>query len=519
MDFLKRIPEQWKSFSSTKKSVSLVIIACLILSSYFFYRWATKVEYATLYTNVQADNAGKIVEGLKGLNVPYSLTDEGKTISVPKDQVYEVRLSLASKGVVSEGGKGFELFDTSNMGATDFEINVNYQRALQEELRRSIVQINAVKQARVHLVLPQKSAFIENQNKPQASIILELKPLAALQPEQVKGIAELVAGSVENLSYEDVNIIDTEGHVLSDSIKNQGNTASQLTQMELKKSFEKDLETRIQQLLESIYGSDKIVAMVTANLDFNQKEADRTIWGNQGVVASEQNSQTQTGTTGSSGLVGTAANVGPTLSTSSSGANNANTNISSTKNYEINKVEEKEIYAPGRVISISVAVAVDGNPNTSKTARIKNVVSAAIGFDASRGDTINVLGTMFDKSSLIAAKAEMAKADAAAKKQAQMDTWKSWGYKGAGVLAFLIIGFLLMRYLKPRDDWPELRIEQPISIKKVEEQMEQKNAYTMEQKNAYTNEDEKIKKILKNEPDVAVQIITSWLEDGGDKIG
>jgi len=510
MGFLKRILEQWKSFSSTKKSVSLVIIACLILSSYFFYRWATKVEYATLYTNVQADNAGKIIEGLKGMSVPYTLADEGKTISVPKDQVYEVRLNLASKGVASEGGQGFELFDTSNMGATDFEINVNYQRALQEELRRSIVQIDAVKQARVHLVLPEKSAFIENQNKPQASIILELKPLVTLQPEQVKGIAELVAGSVENLNYEDVKIIDTEGHVLSDSIKNQGNSASELTQLELRKSFEKNLETRIQQLLESIYGPNKIVAMVTANLDFNQKQADRIIWGNQGVVASEQNSQTQTGTAGSSGLAGTASNVGSTQSTTS-GTNSTGANTSSTKNYEINKVEEKEIYAPGRVISISVAVAVDGNPSTSKTARIKNVVTAAIGFDASRGDTINVLSTKFDKSNLIAAKAEMAKADAAAKKQEQMDTWMGWGFKGLGIIAFLIFGFLLMRYLKPQDDWPELRIDQPISIKNVEEQMEQKNAYS--------NEDEKIKKILKNEPDVAVQIITSWLEDGGDKIG
>jgi len=317
-----------------------------------------------------------------------------------------------------------------------------------------------------------------------------------------------VAGAVENLSYEDVNIIDTEGHVLSDGIKNQGNTATQLTQLELRKSFEKDLESRIEQLLESIYGTDKIVTMVTANLDFNQKEADRTIWGNQGVVASEQNSQTQTDTAGSSGLVGTASNVGSTPSTSA-GASNANTNTSSTKNYEINKVEEKEIYAPGRVISISVAVAVDGNPSAAKTARIKNVVSAAIGFDSSRGDTINIMSANFNKSSLIEAKAEMAKADAAAKKQEQMDTWMSWGYKGAGVLAFLVIGFLLMRYLKPRDDWPELKIDQPISIKDVEEQMETTN---------YVSEDEKIKTILKNEPEVAVQIITSWLEEnGGDK--
>ena len=506
MDFLKKLLEQWNSFSSTRKSVSLVITACLILAIFFFYRWVTKVEYATLYTNVQSDSAGKIVEGLKELNIPYTLTDEGKTISIPKDQVYEVRLNLASKGVVAEDGKGFELFDTSDMSATDFEINVNYQRALQEELRRSIVQIDAVKQARVHLVLPEKSAFIDNQNQPQASIILDLKPLAVLKPEQVRGIAELVAGSVENLSYKNVNIIDTEGHVLSDQITDQGDNASELNQLGLRKSFENDLENRIKQLLEKIYGPDKIVVMITADLDFNQKEATRIIWGNQGVVESEQNSQTQTGNGGASGLAGTASNT-ESGSSAISGTSNVNTSTSSTKNYEINKTEEKEIYAPGRIKSISIAVAVDGNPGAAETKRIKDVVTAAIGLDASRGDTLDVMGTKFDKSSLNEAKAEMAKVDEAAQKQEKIDTWMDWGFKGAGILTLLILGILLLRYLRPRDNWPEIKIDQPVSIKNVEEQIGQNTGRP--------SEDDEVKSIIEQEPEVAVQIIKSWLDESG----
>jgi len=506
MDFLKKLSEQWNSYSSTKKSVSLVITVCMLLAIFFFYRWATKVEYAILYTNVQSESAGKIVEGLKALNVPYTLTDEGKTISVPQDQVYEVRLNLASKGVVAQDGQGFELFDTSDMSATDFEINVNYQRALQEELRRSIVQIDAVKQARVHLVLPEKSAFIDNQNQPQASIILELKPLAALKPEQVRGIAELVAGSVENLSYKNVNIIDTEGHVLSDQIADQGNNASELGQLGLRKTFENDLENRIKQLLEKIYGSDKIVVMVTADLDFNQKEATRIVWGDQGVVVSEQNNQSQTGA-GASGLAGTASNT-EDGSSAISGANSANMSTSSTKNYEINKMEEKEIYAPGRIKSISIAVAVDGNPGAAETKRIQNVVTAAIGLDSNRGDTLNVMGTKFDKSSLNEAKAEMAKADEAAQKQEKIDTWTNWGFKGAGILTLLILGILLLRYLRPRDNWPELTIDQPVSIKNVEEQIGQNTSRS--------SEDDEIKSIIEEEPEVAVQIIKSWLDESGN---
>jgi flagellar M-ring protein FliF len=506
MDFFKNLLEQWKHFSSTRKTVSLVITACFILAVIFFYRWATKVEYATLYTNVQPESAGKIVEGLKALNVPYTLTDDGKAISIPKDQVYEVRLSLASTGIVAENGKGFELFDASNMGATDFEINVNYQRALQEELRRSIVQIDAVKQARVHLVLPEKSAFIDNQSQPQASIILELKPLATLQPEQVRGIAELVAGSVENLSYKNVNIIDTEGHVLSDQITAQGSNASELNQLGLRKSFENDLENRIQKLLEKIYGTNKIVVMVTADLDFNQKEASRIIWGDQGVVESEQNNQTQTGNGQASGLAGTSSNT-ESESSGNTGTNNVNTSTSSTKNYEINKVEEKEIYAPGRIKSISVAVAVDGNPGTTETNRIKSVVTAAIGLDSKRGDTLDVMGTKFDKSSINEAKAEMAKADETAQKKEKIDTWMSWGFKGAGVIALLILGILLLRYLRPRDNWPELNIDQPVSVKSVEEKIEQSDGYS--------SEDDEVKSIVESDPEVAVQIIKSWLDESG----
>lgn len=503
MDFVNRLTEQWNSFSSTRKSVSVVIITCLVLATFFFFRWVTKVEYATLYTNVQSDSAGKIVEALKELDIPYTLTNEGNTISVPKDQVYEIRLNLASKGIAAEDGKGFELFDTSDMSATDFEINVNYQRALQEELRRSIVQIDAVKQARVHLVLPERSVFIDNQNQPQASIILDLKPLVVLKPEQVRGIAELVAGSVENLSYKNVNIIDTEGNVLSDQIVDQGNSASELNQLGLRKTFENDLEHRIKQLLEKIYGPDKIVVMVTADLDFNQKESTRIIWGDQGVVVSEQTSQSQAGNGEAFGLAGTASNTedGSTVIPGS----NVNLSTSSTKNYEINKMEEKEIYAPGRIKSISIAVAVDGNPSTAETKRIKDVVTAAIGLDSNRGDTLNVMGTKFDKSSLNEAKAEMAKAEVAAQKQEKIDTWMNWGFKGAGMLILLILGILLLRYLRPRDNWPE--IDQPVSIKNVEEQLGQSPGQP--------TEDDEVKSIIEKEPEVAVQIIKSWLDESG----
>jgi flagellar M-ring protein FliF len=503
MELLEKVREKWADLSRTKKSVILVGITCLVLSTYLFYRWATKVDYAPLFTNMQAESAGKIAENLKALNVTYKLGDAGKTILVPKDQVYELRLDLASKGVMSDSSYGFELFDKSDMGATDFERNVNYQRALQEELRRSIVQIDAVKQARVHLVIPEKSAFIENEHKPQASIVLELKPMVKLQPEQIKAIAELAAGSVENLKVEDVNIIDTSGNVLSDEMQNNGNTAQELNQMELKRNYEKDLEKRLQQFLDNIYGTNKAIAMVTADLDFNQKEINRTIWGKDGVIRSEQLIQNNTAASDNSTPVGE-ADRDPTVS-SAAGQYNTGTDIESTKNYEIDKVEEKEIYAPGRVLSISTAVAINGELPGNAENRIKNIISAAIGFNAERGDTIRVLGTNFDQTDLDAAKAEMDNLD----KQAKIDKWISWGLKGFGILTILILGLVLLRAVRSKWEESDIVLEQPASIRKVEEQLEQ-----LQQQDSYSN-DEEVKKVIKDKPEVAAQIITSWIDDNG----
>lgn len=505
MDFLKRLPATWQSYSSGQKSISIVITVCLVLAAYFFFRWLTQTEYAALYTNVQAENAGKIVEVLQGINVPYNLADEGKTILIPKERVYEVRLQLAGKGVIAEGGPGFELFDTNNLGSTDYERSINYQRALQEELRRTIVQIDAVKQARVHLVLPKKSTFIENQNKPQASIVVELNPLVTLEAQQVKAIAQLVAGSVEDLSYEDVNIVDTGGHILSDSIKKAAASGLELTQFEIKRDIEKNLEERIQQLLKNIYGPDKTVTMVTAELDFNQKETDSTVWGTEGVIASEQFTQSSI-TTLDSLPVGDPNRISDLAGGPE--ATGVITDLSSIKNYEINRVVEREVHTPGRLISISAAVVIDGSLTQETREHIEEVIRAAIGFNAERGDTISVLSTVFDQGILDDAQAVMAETDAAARAQEQMQRWQDLGVKGGALIVFLILGILLLRMLKPRQEWPELEIAEPVSIKTVEQQIEQ-----LGQKSSFFTEDEKVKKIFKEEPEVVVQIINNWLDN------
>ncbi len=506
MAFWNTITARWQALSNTRKSVLAVGTVCVLLSLGLFYQWMTRVEYAPLFTSLQADAAGKIVEELKTQNVAYQLADSGQTIKVPAEQVYDLRLNLASKGVISEGGYGFELFDESDIGATDFERNINYQRALQEELRRTICQLDAVKQARVHLVLPEKSAFINNDRKAQASIVLELKPMVKLENEQVKGIAELVTGSVAGLNLEDVKVIDTAGHVLSDNIKKDGGSNLELSQLELKRSFENDLEKRVQQLLDSIYGPSKAVVMITADLDFNQKQVERIVYGKTGALASEQVSQKSSGSSLNTLPVGD-ADRDETLTDDSPAA--GVTDMSSTKNYELDKVSEKEVYAPGRVISLSTAVAVNGALPADAETLIKDTVSAAIGFNTQRGDTLNVLSTQFDQTEMAAIQAELDQVTAQEQKQQNLENYVTWGLKGFGLLMAFILGVLLIRALRSMfKGSPDYVIDQPASVRHLEEQLQQAAMAA-----AAVNDDEEIRKITKQQPDVAAQIINNWLVD------
>ena len=198
-ELLKPLMERWNKLSGTKKSISVVMAIAILLAAVFFVQWLTKVEYAPLMTNLDPKNASAVVEKLKELGIDYKLENQGTTIGVPKDKVYETMIQLAGAGILNDTGVGFEIFDQQKLGATDFDNNINLLRAMQEELRRTIVAFEEIERARVHLVLPKDSLFIEEEQPASAAITIELKPLAKLKPEQVKGIIDLVSSSVPNL--------------------------------------------------------------------------------------------------------------------------------------------------------------------------------------------------------------------------------------------------------------------------------------------------------------------------------
>ncbi|SMB82487.1 flagellar M-ring protein FliF [Desulfonispora thiosulfatigenes DSM 11270] len=517
---LKNLTDRWAKLSKTQKSAVAVMGISLILASIFFYSWMIKINYSPLVSNMQVESAGKIAEKLKEMNVPYKLADEGKTIMVPEEKVYDLRLQLASDGVFTSEGMGFELFDNSPLGTTDFERQLNKQRALQEELRRTIIQLDAVDQARVHLVIPEKSVFIDEQGQSTASIFLKLKPMKSLEPAQIKGIVELVARSVENLDPKNVSVIDTKGQVLSDGINSEsaGLSALQLKQQELKKAFEKDLEKRIQNLLERMFGAGKVLTMISADLDFNQREVTSVDWG-ENVIRSEQLLENDgASSSGNAGLVGennrlTDTELGDSYpGLDGSGASSSNSS-ESIKNYEIDKIEEKIKYSPGEIKNLSIAVTVDGRLSQGNRAEIEEIVAAAAGFNPERGDKISVLSMEFDNSLLEENKKEMEKLAAEAQKQENINTIISWVIKGLGALAVLIFVILFMRSRKSKPKKQQVAITQPTPIAQVEEEISKEQQDQKIIANKSMQQQKKAQKIVQENTKEAVQVINTWLSE------
>ena len=511
-ELLDRLKQRWQNSSQLRKTFIIIAGACMLAAIIYLIAFLTQITYTPLITNLDPRDAGAIEEKLKALKYEnYKLADEGRTIMVPKEQVHEIRIKLASSGVLQGGGLGFELFDQNKMGVTDFEQQVDYQRALQEELRRTIVQLEEVEQARVHLVLPKKSIFVEEEEPASVSIALKLKPLAKLKPEQVKGIADLAVGSIEGLKLQNVHIIDMQGHILSDSIDTEND--ENLTQVinkqhQVKRSYEKDLENRIQSVLDRVLGPDKAVSMVTAEMDFNKQEIDSTTHG-PGQKVSEQVIKSDSQGTGSGGMTGTDAQNIQTYPTGSNNVENT-THQENITNYQIDTIQQKVVQPPGTIEKLSISVVVDGNLPTTRVQQIESLVSAAIGYDQGRGDQIIVTNLAFDTSYQEEIKAEMDKAESLANQKQQQQLIY---YAIAGAIVFFILLILLILFIRRLR---RLRLaaetiidEKPKSVKELLEEEEQKEEIR------YTDiRQDQLKKIAKDRPQDLAEVIKVWLSEG-----
>ncbi len=411
-----QIPERKTLFTLIKewplsRKIALVAVSCISIALFaVIIIQARTADYQLLYANLAEKDAASVVAWLKGERIDYQLKNNGKNIWISANNLYETRLNLASNGLPSGSGVGFEVFDKQSFALTDFVQKVNYTRALQGELARTITSLKPVEATRVHLALPEKRLFKNQQKDATASIIITLAKGSSLDKNQVQGIIHLVSGSVEGLSPEEVTVIDSFGKVLEGSVKPDEDQRFSVDMLVFQQELERRLESRAQDLLDKTMGLSQAMVRVTADLDFAKVEKTEELFdGEEPVIRSEQTSNENNGSSGAGGIPGVESNLQGNSMGQAGGAPPSSKSTRVT-NYEISKTISKTVNPTGTIKNISVSVLLadkiipakdEESQPTSETRTekellaIQTMVASALGLNTERGDIINVASMPF----------------------------------------------------------------------------------------------------------------------------
>ncbi|GFO53354.1 flagellar M-ring protein [Geomonas sp. Red276] len=411
---LKKLLEPFLALSTGKRLVVAGVALASLLAFAALIVVANKTDYRPLFSNLNSDDAGEIVKKLKEQKVPYQISDDGKALLVPADKVYDLRLSLASDGLPQGGGVGFEIFDRKNFGMTEFVQKLNYQRALQGELSRTISQLSGVESARVHLAIPEKSLFKDAEKPATASVVLKMRSNRTLRDSEVQGVIHLVASSIEGMDPDNVTVLDSRGKMLSTSSSSDPATRLTGARQEAQRQFEKGTEDKLQSLLDKVVGTGRSAARVSATFDMKKVERFEERYDPEtAAVRSEQRSEEKGGTsTTASGVPGVQSNMARTGGPAAAGTTGGGSKSDETLNYEVSRTTARTFEPEGALSKISVAILVDGKYELSpgakpdakpkyqprspdELAKIEALVKSAVGFNAERGDQVTVANIPF----------------------------------------------------------------------------------------------------------------------------
>jgi flagellar M-ring protein FliF len=389
------------------------------------WMWGSQPEYRVLFSNFSDRDGGAIVAELEKMGIPYKYAEGGGAVMVPADKVHDARLKLASQGLPKGGNVGFELMENQRLGASQFVEQINFQRAMEGELARSIESVSAVQAARVHLAIPRSSIFVSEQKTPTASVLLNLHPGRTLDAQQVSAIVHLVASSVPELSTKNVTVVDQNGDLLSDAGRSPAPAGLDATQIKYVQELQQSVARRIESIIGPIVGPGNVRAEATADVDFSRSEqAVESYKPNQTpeamAIRSQQTSEAVNGARTAGGVPGALSNqppapaTAPLASSPQTGAAaapdtpSANTRKDATVNYEVDKTIQYVQQGMGGLKRLTVAVVVnhrrsvdaDGKVTMqplaeAEMAQITDLVKEAMGFNAERGDSINVVNTPF----------------------------------------------------------------------------------------------------------------------------
>lgn len=400
-EFFKQLLTQlaaiWQRLSLQQKIVTTALVAFTLLGMTGLIVWSQKTVgknsgYTTLYSNIDVEEAATITEELQKGGYKYRLENDGRSISVESHDLYEIRMAMAREGLPRKSGFGYELFDKTNLGMTDYVMKLNSRRALEGELQRTIEGLEEVKSARVHIVIPEPTIFLDNQKDAKASVVLRCSGGRKLSREQIRGIAHLVSSSVDGLKPEHISIVDFEGRLLSDPFSSDESALASSRTMELQQDAEKYLENKANQLLVGVLGPSKAFVKIACDLDFDRVEKSLEKYDPESrVVRSEER-------------------IDENKKNAPDGDNQRERSLT---NYEIDKTVEHVVGEVGNIKRLTISVALDGRYEKGEDGKmnfvarteeeiqnIEDIVKNAVGYDLVRGDQITVSSVKFDNEFL-----------------------------------------------------------------------------------------------------------------------
>jgi flagellar M-ring protein FliF len=410
-----QIKDFFKNLFFEKKVAFFGLALVVIIGIAIIFVWASSTNYTPLMNNLSAEDSTNIIRILRDKKIPFKLDATGKNISIPSESVYELRLEIATMGLPQTSVVGYELFDKPNLGTTSFVQNINHQRAQEGELVRTIITMKGVRRARVHLAVPQKSTFIEDQKKATASVVLDLEPGILLSDKQVYGIGNLVSRAVEGLDVSDVVVMNSDGKILSKNIVDPVSAAT-LNQLEYQEKIENDLQQRIENVLSHVVGEGHIVAKVNAELDFSQINETQTSYDadSSAIRSVEKHNDSMSGSRpGPYGVAGGVSNAPGQTPVNNGEIKNETNKINEVINYEVPQTIRKTVRSLGSIKKLSVAVLIDGkiikthdkdgkivtkNESWSpeKLKEFEKIIASSVGLDTKRGDTLEIKNIEFN---------------------------------------------------------------------------------------------------------------------------
>ena len=426
-------------FTRGQKTMLVIAGVAVAAGALVLSRWSGGAPYSTLYANLAPADAAAVTQRLDSQGVSYRLGAGGTSIQVPQDAVYRTRIDLSAEGLPADSSPGYALLDKQGLTTSEFRQKVDYQRALEGELSKTIRAIDGIAAVSVHLVIPQEDLFSGDATKPSASVLVRTMGDTKLRSGQVQAIVHLVASSIEGLAPEDVTVADSSGNVLA--APGQDAAAASSVRVEQTKAFEDSLALSLQQMVQKVTGDGRAVVRVKAELDFDKKSTTTESFADpktRTALAEKTSKETFTGASGSAtGVLGPDGMPVPVPPNASS-----YTKQDSQSDFALGKVVEKTDALPGTVNRMSIAVLLDSSKKLkpADAASLRKLVSAASGLQTGRGDTLELGQLPFDTSSTEAMATELAMVSAGEQKKAMFDLIKS------GLLGFLALMSVFLAY-------------------------------------------------------------------------